>query len=119
MSEAAWALAGVLVGGLTTGFFNWLLQTRQFEHSVKMHRLEHQSTENVKSILLAMLNHRTHIDRSFGALSRPIGGYSDDEIRKLLHEIEAKRVERPGGEEFWYLQERQGERARERDGRGD
>lgn len=29
MTEAAWALVGVAIGTLGTGFFNWLLQSKQ------------------------------------------------------------------------------------------
>jgi len=112
-----WALSGVALGAVTTGVISWLLQVKQFAHSKDMWMLEHQSAENVKTILMEMLNHRTHTDRSFDALMKPIGGYSPDQIRQMLHEIGAKRVARPEGGEWWYLTSRETERLANRDRR--
>ena len=111
MSEGTWALIGVLVGTIGTGFFNYLLQKRQFDHNKEMFSLQNKGLENVKSILTEMLNHRRFTDRSFEALKRPIGGYGDAEIKQLLHDIGAKKYTRDDGSEWWYLVERQDERA--------
>ena len=69
--------------------------------------------ENVKKMLKHMLNHASYTDRSFTALKNPIGGYSDDEIRKMLHELNAKKVNR-GDNEWWYLMSRGEERKNKR-----
>ena len=61
-----------------------------------------------------MLNHRKHIRRSFTALKKPIGGFSDDEIRQFLHELDAKRTSNQEGQEMWYLLSRQEEFAERR-----
>lgn len=73
----------------------------------------------VKAILAEMLNHRRYVERSFEALKKSVGGYSDEAIRQFLHEIGAKRTERDdGAEEWWYLTSRQTERVtRTRPGR--
>lgn len=110
MPEALWALLGVVVGTVGTGYFNYLLQRRQFEHNKEMFSLQNKGTEAVKSILTEMLNHRSYTDRSFEALKRPIGGYSDAELKQLLHEIGAKKYTRDDGSEWWYLLSRQDER---------
>jgi len=110
MSEGAWVILGVLVGALTTGLLNLIFQSRQFVHNVKMHQLENQSCENVKVLLIEKLNHHEHTDRSFEALKKNIGGFKDDEIRLLLHEIEAVQVKNKNGEEYWYLRSRSDER---------
>lgn len=110
-SLAAWAAAiGVVVGTILAGFINWLLEKQKYSNQLKLLVRENVGKEAVKQMLQDMLNHRNHIDRSFVALKGPIGGYSDDEIRKLLHEIEAKKVNRKDGSEWWYLLERQQER---------
>ena len=109
MSSPAWALLGVVIGGLMSGLINYILQRGRFKHQKEMFRLENQSSEVVKEILGEMLNHRSYTDRKFGALMKPIGGYSDDEIRQLLHELKAKKIERDG-EEWWYLLSREQER---------
>ena len=76
-----------------------------------MYLLRNQSKENVKEIIKDLLNHRTHIDRSFGAIRSRIGGYNNDEIKQLLHEVGAKMAGRKDGpDEWWYLKEREQER---------
>jgi hypothetical protein len=110
MGNAYWALAGVVIGGFLSGAINYLLQKSQFKHNREMFLLQNKSTEQVKILLADMLNHRSYTDRSFEALRKPIGGFSDDEIRRLLHEIDAKMISRDKGEEFWYLLSRKEER---------
>lgn len=110
MSEVAWALVGVIIGTLGTGFFSLLLQSKQFAHNKEMFLLQNQSAETVKALLVDMLNHRSYTDRSFTALTAPIGGYSDDEIRQFLHEVGAKKATREDGSEWWYLLSRHAER---------
>ncbi|SHG30886.1 hypothetical protein [Flagellimonas flava] len=111
MSDAIWALIGVVVGGLLTGWINYGLQKRQFQHNFEMFRLENQSKETVKSILTDLLWHKKFIDRSMKALKQNIGGYTEDEIRQLLHEVGAvKTTRKKDNTEWWYLKERGEER---------
>lgn len=110
MTDALWALVGVVVGCLGTGIFNLIAQGRQFRHNQEMYLFQNKATETVKGLLTEMLNHRSYVDRSFPALKAPIGGYTDDEIRQFLHEIGAKRVIRDDGSEWWYLLSRRDER---------
>lgn len=109
MNEAIWALIGVAIGTILSGLINYLLQKGQFKHNKEMLLLQNQATEVVKSLLIEKLSHKNFTDRSFEALKGPIGGYSDDEIRQLLHEIKAKKVLKKG-EEWWYLLSRSDER---------
>lgn len=112
MSEAGWTLFGVVVGALTTGFMNWLLQARQFAHEKEIFLLRSKGKEMVKAILYEMLNHKIYTDRSFFALRERVGGFSDDEVRQYLHELGAKKASRvDGSEEWWYLASRQEERS--------
>lgn len=85
-----------------------LLQNRTFAHEKEMYRLQNQAEENVKAVILDMLNHRKFVRRSFDAISKRVGGYSDDEIRRLLHEVNAKRSGMSDGE-WWYLADREDE----------
>ena len=111
MTDAGWALLGVVIGAIATGFFNWLLQARQFSHDKEMFLLQNKSGIMVKSVLQEMLNHKSYTDRSFLALKERVGGFSDDQIRQFLHEIGAKKTTRDdGSEEWWYLTSRQEER---------
>jgi hypothetical protein len=109
MTEGMWALAGVVLGALSSGVVAALLQRKQFQHDKDMHALQNQGAENVKALLAEMLNHKSHVRRSFGAMRKKVGGYKDDELRRLLHEASAKRANGKDGEEWWYLAEREGE----------
>lgn len=111
MDKEIWGLMGILLGFLGKGLFD-LIRTRMTqEHSEKMYKLENQGKENVKEILLDMLNHRKYVDRNFETLKKRIGGYSDDEIRRILIEINAQRVgSSTSRHEQWFLSSRAGER---------
>ena len=113
MADAMWALIGVAIGAGMTGVVNWIRQSRQFAHDKEMFTLKIKSADMVKAILAEMLNHRRYVERSFEALKKSVGGYSDEAIRQFLHEIGARRAERDdGAEEWWYLTSRQQERVR-------
>lgn len=45
-----------------------------------MHVLHNQSSENVKSLLTEMLSHKSSMDRSFDAIKKKVGGFTDDEV---------------------------------------
>lgn len=47
-NPAIWAIIGVAVGGLLTGFINYLLQRSQFKHNKEMFYLKNQSAERSK-----------------------------------------------------------------------
>jgi hypothetical protein len=114
VSPAVWALIGVIIGGLLTGIFNFILQNRQFSHNKEMFSLQNKSNEQAKGILEEMLNNKKFVDRSFAALKGKIGGFSDDEIRRLLIELGAIKTTRPDdNSEWWYLKDRRDERNKE------
>ena len=117
MTDAAWALTGVITGSIGTGLFNLLLQHKQFKHNKEMFLLQNKGTEIIKNFLTEMLSHHIYTDRSFSELKAPIGGYGDDEIRQFLHEIGAKKTSREDGTEWWYLLSRQDERNAKRQAR--
>lgn len=111
LDAPTWALLGVIVGGLLTGVINYFLQRAQFKHNKDMFYLQNQSKEQVKETIEELLNHRRYTDRSFESIRKRIGGYSEDEIRQMLHEIGAKKSSRQDGSgEWWYLKEREQER---------
>lgn len=115
MTDALWALIGVIIGGVLTGVINYFLQKSQFKHNKEMFLLQNKSKEMVKEILVDMLSHIDHTDRSFYALKRRVGGFSEDEIKLILHEIGAKKVIRSDdNSEWWYLKTREQERIEKR-----
>ena len=115
MNEAVFALIGVVVGIIGAGLVNLCLQKRQFAHEKQMHILRNQSAENVKALLSEMLSHKGFTDRNFESIRKRVGGYSDDEVRLLLHEVGAKKTSRKDSEEeWWYLKSREQERIENR-----
>lgn len=110
-SVAFWALIGVLVGAFITGLFNLILQNRLFNHNKELYILQNKSKEQAKEILEEMLNNQKYVDRSFEALKGKIGGFTDNDIRKLLLEVGAlKSIRKDDRTEWWYLKERREER---------
>lgn len=106
MGDAGWTITGVIIGSLLVGLINYILQKNQFKHNKEMFLLQNQSSEFVKDWLISKLKHKVYIERSFDALKKSIGGYSDSEIRKLLHEIKAIKYIHKDNTEWWHLQER-------------
>ena len=109
-NPAIWAIICVLVGGLLTGFINFLLQRSQFKHNKEMFYLKNQSSEKAKEYLLELLNHKTYPERKFTTLEKRLGAYEGESLRKLLIEVGALRSQSATGEEMWYLKEREQER---------
>ena len=65
MNSAVWALIGVIVGTLGTGFINWLLQTRT---SQALYLLEVQNKKiDLKNIpqIEEQINNKNHLIRSY------------------------------------------------------
>lgn len=115
MSDAIWALIGVVAGAAISAVAGWLQQGRRFRHDEKMYSLGNRGPDTVKAFLTEMLSHKKFTDRSFEALSSAIGGYTDDQIRQFLHEIGAKKATRDNGmKEWWYLVSRSDERIAKR-----
>ncbi len=114
LDPAIWALIGVVLGAVLTGIINYRLQKSQFKHNEKMFFLQNKSDEKAKEILADLLNHRVFTDRSFTVIKQRVGGFSDDELRKLLIAIGAQRSSSRKEGEWWYLLERQQERIAKR-----
>ena len=72
--------------------------------------MQNLSKEQVKEILLDLLNHKSFTDRSFSSIRKRVGGYTDNELRILLHEVGAKKSASRTDDEWWYLKDRQAER---------
>lgn len=65
-----------------------------------------------KEILEDTLSHRSFTDRSFFTLTNRVGGFTDDQVRRLLLEIGAQKVIYANRQhkEWWYLKDRSAER---------
>jgi hypothetical protein len=69
-------------------------------------RTQFMAEEAIRQLLL----HDEWRQRSFTAVKRRVGGFSDDELRQLLVRAGALRFEGSDGDELWGLRERNQDR---------
>ena len=109
MDTALWntfsALLGALVGGSITLFINRQTQKHQLRMLQQQYKVEFMAEETARHFL----NHKSFTDRSFDTLRNHLGGFSDDELRKILVRAGAIRVFREDGSEWWRLLSRMDE----------
>jgi hypothetical protein len=109
VTSGLFALAGVLVGGL----FSWWLQKGRTAADLAI-ALEAVKTEHMaEKTAQYYLSHKGYRDRSFELLSKRLGGFEDNELRKILVRAGAVRYSRADGTEWWRLLSRKVE-AREK-----
>jgi 5-bromo-4-chloroindolyl phosphate hydrolysis protein len=98
-------LLGVVLGG----FISWYIQkdrlSADLDIALQSVKTEHMAEEAVRHYL----SHKGYTDRSFELLSQRLGGFEDDELRKLLVRAGAVRYMRKNGTEWWRLLSRMAE----------
>lgn len=96
-------IAGVsaIIGGL----ISFGLQFLKFRHEIAAINIEQKTEFMAESTVIHFLSHKTFTDRSFETLKSHMGGFEDDELRKILVRAGAIRVFRDGDEtdEWWRL----------------
>jgi hypothetical protein len=102
---AIWALGGTIVGGLISYF----LQRQKNLHDLSLMREEHKTEFMAETTVKHYLSHKGYTDRSFETLKKAIGGFEEDELRKILVRAGAIRVFREDGSEWWRSLGRMGE----------
>lgn len=95
------ALLGTVVGGLISYF----LQKQKNNHDVEMLREEYKTEFMAENTVKHFLSHKQYTDRSFEVLRKHLGGFEDDELRKILVRAGAIRTLEGDGEK-WRLLER-------------
>lgn len=105
METALFTLAGTLVGGL----ISYLLQHQRYKQELKVLREEHKTEFMAETTAKHFLNHKSYTDRSFETLKRHLGGFEDDELRKILVRAGAIRTIRDDNSEWWRLLSRMDE----------
>lgn len=88
------------------------------EAEARKHAMEMQETRlraqlrtefMAEEAIVRLLRHRNCSKRSFEAIQARIGGFGDDELRRLLVRAGAVRFGNGKGEEFWGLRDRNDE----------
>jgi len=105
METAIFTLAGTIVGGLITYF----LQRQRFNQEMKILQEEYKTEFIAESTAKHFLNHKSFTDRSFETLKKHLGGFDDDELRKILVRAGAIRTYKKDGSEWWRLLSRMDE----------
>jgi hypothetical protein len=104
MTAGLFALLGVLVGGL----ISWRLQkdrsASDFAMALEAIKTEHMAEKTAQHYL----DHKGYRDRSFELLSKRLGGFEGNELRKILVRAGAVRYIRKDGSEWWRLLSREG-----------
>lgn len=97
------SLLGVIVGGLISYF----LQKQKLEHEFKL-KLQENKTENMaEQTARYYLKEEGYYERSFNHLKTKLGGFEEEELRKILVRSGAVRfIRKDDQKEFWCLVER-------------
>jgi len=105
LTGGLFGLLGVLVGGL----ISWWLQKDRASTDLRI-ALEAVKTEHMaEKTAQYFLNHKGYTDRSFKLLSKRLGGFEDNELRRILVRAGAVRYIRDDDTEWWRLLSRTNE----------
>lgn len=102
---ASAGILGTLVGGLVT----YLTQNAQLKNEIRKIQEENRTEFQAEQTVLHYLSHKNYTDRSFDTLKKHLGGFDDDELRKILVRAGAIRTYREDGSEWWRLLSRMDE----------
>ena len=104
----------LLLAAFVGGWITWWLQKDRVSADLKI-ALEAIKTEHMaESTARHYLNHKGYTDRSFEMLKKRLGGFEDNELRKILVRAGAVRYIRDDGSEWWRLLSRMDEVAEKR-----
>jgi lipopolysaccharide export system protein LptC len=103
MQAPLWSMLSALLGALVGGAISYFLNRQQFAHQLRIQQEQHKVEYMAEETARHFLSHQGYTDRSFETLQRALGGFSDDELRKILVRAGAIRVYRQDGSEWWRL----------------
>lgn len=103
MDAALWTSLSALLGVIVGGGISWLLNRQQFANQLRVLQEQHKVEFMAETTARHFLSHRSYTDRSFETLRNHLGGFSDDELRRILVRAGAIRVYREDGTEWWRL----------------
>ena len=103
MDAHLWSMLSALLGAMVGGGISYALNRQQFANQLHLAREQHRTEFMAEQTARVFLSHRGFTDRSFETLRRHLGGFEDDELRKILVRAGAMRVYRDDGSEWWRL----------------
>lgn len=102
-------LLATLVGAIVGGGVSFLLNRQLHAQQLERLRTEHKTEFAAEDTARHFLSHRGYTDRSFDVLRKHLGGFEDDELRRILVRAGAVRTYRDDGSEWWRLLSRMDE----------
>lgn len=102
---ASFSLIGSLIGALVAFSLQRSRIATDLAIAIESVKTEHMAEKTA----LHYLNHKGYTDRSFSMLSKRLGGFEGDELRKILVRAGAVRYIRDDGTEWWSLLSRRAE----------
>ena len=109
MTETIITAAAGLMGTIAGGLITYLTQKAQFKNELLRIREENRTEFQADHTALHFLSHASYTDRSFETLKKHLGGFEDDELRKILVRAGAIRTFREDQSEWWRLLSRMDE----------
>ena len=109
MEAALWTSLSALLGALVGGVVSWALNRQQFANQLRIQQEQHKVEFMAEVTARHFLMHKSFTDRSFETLRNHLGGFTDDELRRILVRAGAIRVYRQDGSEWWRLLSRMDE----------
>jgi hypothetical protein len=103
MEAALWSSLSALLGAIVGGGISFLLNKQQFANQLRVQQEQHKVEYMAEETARHFLSHKSFTDRSFETLRNHLGGFADDELRKILVRAGAIRVYRQDGSEWWRL----------------
>lgn len=103
MQAALWSTLSALFGAIVGGGISYLLNRQQFANQLRIQQEQHKVEYMAEETARHFLSHLSFTDRSFDTLRNHLGGFADDELRKILVRAGAIRVYREDGSEWWRL----------------
>jgi hypothetical protein len=109
MEAALWSTFSALFGALVGGGISYVLNRQQYAIQLQLAREQHRTEFMAEETARHFLSHKSFTDRSFDTLRQHLGGFEDDELRKILVRAGAMRLYREDGTEWWRLLSRMDE----------
>lgn len=109
MDASLWSTFSALLGAVVGGGISYLLNRQQFRNQLNLAREQHRTEFMAEETARHFLSHKGFTDRSFDTLRKNLGGFGDDELRKILVRAGAIRIYREDGSEWWRLLSRMDE----------
>jgi hypothetical protein len=100
------SLLGTAVGGI----ISYQINRQQHRNQMEVLRLQNKTDYMAEETVRHFLKNEQWVDRSFQVIRKHVGGFEDEELRKILVRAGAIRVFLEDGSEWWSLLERQEEK---------